>query len=334
MNVALVHRRFTTQGGTERFLVGLARYLLDEGHMVHVYCNRVDTPEPRIHFHHLPMLRPAKVLSLWRSAGGVALADHDVVLGLGRHTPHDVYRAGGGAHAAYLEACRPNWRWNPAARLEVRLDRAAVRSAKAVITPSRRAGEDLVEHYGLPPDRLRVIHNGVDTERFQPRAWRREGRPRLVFLGTGFARKGLAEAVEVATRLGATLDVIGTDVRLESWRRNRPGVHFHGAVEAVEELLPQFDAMLLPTRYEPYGNACLEAMACGVPPVTTSVNGASEVFPDGRLVADDIEGLAESVRHVLDSGQTLRDRCRDRALDLPRDRAYKAVMNVLMDARR
>lgn len=334
MNVALVHRRYTTHGGTERFLVGLARFLLQEGHMVHVYCNRVDSPEPGVHFHHLPMLRPAKVLSLWRSASSVPVEDHDVVLGLGRHLPHDVFRAGGGAHEAFLDACRPHWRWNPAARLEVDLDRRAVLHAKCVVTPSKRAGADLVEHYGLPEERLRVIHNGVDSERFRPGQRTRSDRPRLVFVGTGFVRKGLAAAISVASKVGASLDVIGHDSRLESWRRRHPEVRFHGAVAAVEALLGDFDALVLPSRYEPYGNVCLEAMACGVPPVTTATNGASEVLPDARLVGTTVDELVEAVRFVLDSRRGLRDRCREAALALPRERAYRALVDVLTEARR
>jgi len=332
MNVALVHRRFTTRGGTERFLVGLARYLLDEGHMVHVYCNRSDEPEPRITFHHLPMLRPAKVLSLWRSASRVRLQDHDVVLGLGRHVPHDVFRAGGGAHQAYLDVCRPHWRLNPAARLEVELDRRVALSSRAVITPSRRAGQDLVRCYGLDEAKLRVIHNGVDSKRFRPIP--RSPRRRLVFLGTGFARKGLAVAIQVAEATGCSLTVIGDDARLESWKRRHPAVEFLGPVDDVHQHLPDFDALVLPTRYEPYGNVCLEAMACGVPAVTTPCNGVTEVFPDPRLVADDVEELAEAVEVVLSEGEALREACRAAALALPTDRAYRALEAVLTELKR
>ena len=90
MNIALVHRRFTEHGGTERFLVGWARYLHARGHEVHVYCNesREDLQQETLWtLHHLPMLRwglPMKVLSLYLSSKRARQGGHDCVMGFGR----------------------------------------------------------------------------------------------------------------------------------------------------------------------------------------------------------------------------------------------------------
>jgi len=348
MNIALVHRRFTEHGGTERFLVGLARYLRERGHEIHVYCNEVRpdlADEPGLTFHHLPMIKlgmTAKIASLYYTSNSASRGGHDVVMGFGRTRGHDVFRCGGGAHAAYLEACRPSWRRDLTAWMERAFDREAVMSARMVISPSQHAADDLTRCYGLPPERVRVLHNGVDTDRFRPDPQRRaaarealglgEG-PALAFFGTGFERKGLADAAAVAETLSLPLFAIGHDAGLARWQRRFPSVNFLGGVSDPERWLPAADAVLLPTRYEPYGNACLEAMACGVPAVTTPVNGVSEVFPVDWLTGTTVAELTEATRRALDAGQLLRDQCRMAAENLPRGRAYEGIEETLTQAR-
>ncbi|MCK6523049.1 glycosyltransferase family 4 protein [Myxococcota bacterium] len=346
MNVALVHRRFTEHGGTERFLVGLARFLYSRGHDVHVYCDEVRPDlrdEPGVTFHRIRVMRlgmTAKLLSLWWSSGQAARGGHDLVMGFGRTRGHTLWRAGGGAHAAYLERCRPWWRLDPTAWIELALDRAAALSAARVITPSAFAARALHERYGVALDRVQVVHNGVDTARFRPDPQRRaelraewglgDG-PVLGFLGTGFARKGLVEAAAVAEALALPLVVIGHDSQLSRWRRRLPELRFLGPSSAPERLLPGLDVLLLPTRYEPYGNVCVEAMACGVTPVTTPWNGAAEVFPEPGLVGEGVAGLTAATRRALAGGEALRRACRERALTLPRERAFAEIERQMLE---
>ncbi len=342
MNVALVHRRYTEHGGTERFVVGLARHLLQRGHDVHVYCNEIreDLAQDGPTFHHLPMLRPAKVLSLFRSSTRAQDGGHQVVMGFGRTQGHQVFRCGGGAHLAYLQACKPKWRLNPQAWLETSVDRQAVLGARRVISPSAKAASDLVRCYGADPERIQVLPNGVDSARFRPNDRARMARraelgldPQakiLGFLGTGFERKGLALAAQVAEALQMQLVVMGADHRLARWKQAYPALHFVGPVRAPEDWLPAVDVLLLPTAYEPYGNVCLEAMACGVVPVTTPWNGVSEVFPVAGLTGADAAELTAAVRFALKGGETLRRMCIQAARAMPRERTYAAVEQLLL----
>ena len=345
MNVALVHRRYTEHGGTERFLVGLARYLREQGHMVHVYCNEVRDDlrdEPGVAFHHLPMVKlgqVAKVVSLWWSSIRAARGGHDVVVALGRTRGHALYRAGGGAHAAYLEACRPMWWLGPLNWIERWIDRSTVRSARRVLSPSGAAASDLARCYDVDRERIAVVHNGVDSARFRPDPARRaelraelgvDG-PLLAFVGTGFERKGLAEAIEVARTLELPIFVVGRDRHLERWRRRYPEVRFLGPQAEPQRFLVAADVMLLPTRYEPYGNVCLEAMACGVVPVTTPWNGVSEVFPLPGLTGATLDELVAATRLALEGGDDLKRRCREAAEGLPREAAYAGLEALLVE---
>jgi UDP-glucose:(heptosyl)LPS alpha-1,3-glucosyltransferase len=308
VRVALVHRRFTTHGGTERWLVGFARWLVAHGHAPTVLCAEVRDDllaEPGVRFVRLPTWRPARMASLWWSARrALETRSWDAVMGFGRTPGHDLFRAGGGSHAEALRRLRPWGRLvRPADLLERALDRHAVRGARVVIANSRLGAEGLVRDYGAP--RVEVVYNGVDRALFRPdpsvrRAVRQAlgvawDAPVALFLGTGFRRKGLDRAI-AAVPPHVQLWVAGGD---RPWRVP-PHVRHVGAVRAPERLLQAADVLVLPTRYDPFANACLEALACGIPFVTTSANGAAEIAPHGWMVADDLAGWRAGLATALE----------------------------------
>ncbi len=338
MKVALVHRRFTTHGGTERYLVGFARWLVREGHDVRVLCNEVRpdlAEEPGVRFVHLPMLRPAKLLSLWASAAAALRRDrHDAVMGFGRTPGHQLFRAGGGSHVAALRRLHPTRRWlSPEDWVEMAMDRAAVRSARVCIANSELGARGLREDYGAA--RVEVVYNGVDLARFRPdpavrsavRAELGADGPVAVFLGTGFYRKGLDTAI-AALPQGWTLWVAGKD---RPWKAP-PCVRFLGPWRDPERLLQAGDVMVLPTRYDPFANACLEALASGIPTLTTPDNGAAEVLPRPWMVAADAAGFRDGLLRAEAEGAALRDACRATAERFTTDASYTRAFALLREA--
>jgi UDP-glucose:(heptosyl)LPS alpha-1,3-glucosyltransferase len=141
-----------------------------------------------------------------------------------------------------------------------------------------------------------VIYNGVDLARYHPdnRArYRAQARAEVaapadawlaLFAGSGFERKGLMTAVEALARLGDTrarLLVLGKgDVRPYQAMAERLGVAARvtwlGPRPDIERWYAAADALVLPTRYEPFGNVHLEALASGLPVVTTTQAGGAE----------------------------------------------------------
>jgi UDP-glucose:(heptosyl)LPS alpha-1,3-glucosyltransferase len=121
----------------------------------------------------------------------------------------------------------------------------------------------------------------------------------VLFAGSGWERKGLRFAIEAINRVqGATLLVAGRGKRrrLPASERTR----FLESVENMGELMEAADLFMLPTIYDPFSNASLEAMAAGLPVITTSANGFSEIMRpalDGEIVArpDDVPGIAEAI---------------------------------------
>lgn len=332
MRVALVQRVVAELGGTERFALGFARWLAREGCSVHLWCERAEGLPAEV------ALRPLRVRGRGRigrllgwawATRAVPREDYDVVIGLGRAPGADLYRAGGGCHRAWIEARG----WSLADAVELAVDRRVVLGARRVVANSAMAGAELLRWYGLPPDRLAVVHNGVDLGRFQPLLGQGASRE-VVFLGSGYARKGLDTALRVLARIpGISLAVAGAERRPDRFVRlaARLGVstrgRWLGAVANPERLLAGAAAALLPTRYDPFANATLEALACGIPAITSGRDGASEVLPEPWMAVsdpEDVTGFAEALERALHM-PGLRAVSRDAAARWPAENAFAAL---------
>jgi UDP-glucose:(heptosyl)LPS alpha-1,3-glucosyltransferase len=209
-------------------------------------------------------------------------------------------------------------------------DKQALTQAKIVVANSKLCAKDIqTEH---PSVRVEVVYNGVDVARFRPDPQQREKirqelnaqGPVAVFLGTGFHRKGLDIAIAALPPSWA-LWVVGEG-------RPLPGpasVRYLGPAKEPERFLQAADAMILPTRYDPFANACLEAMACGVPVLTTPTNGASEVLPESWMICSTPEEFKEGLLRV---NANLGLRCRQIAEGFRREDSFARLLALLVEA--
>jgi UDP-glucose:(heptosyl)LPS alpha-1,3-glucosyltransferase len=174
---------------------------------------------------------------------------------------------------------------------------------RAVICNSRMVKQEIRSRFGLDEAKLPVIYNGVDLGHFHPGlrdAHRASARAELgipqeamtyAFVGSGFERKGvfrLLHAFARAAAIEAHLIVVGEDraeARAKALARDL-GVggrtHFLGGRGDVRPWYGAADAFVLPTLYDPFPNAALEAMACGLPVVVTVQCGAAELVSEGE----------------------------------------------------
>src|SRR4030043_243083 len=188
-------------------------------------------------------------------------------------------------------------------------------------TISEMVYRDMSDYYGIPANRIAVIYNGVDIERFHPRNKKyREGiRSQyglgsedllLLFVSHNFRLKGLrylirALALIKRKRENVKLLVIGRD-RAEPYRRAakklgcEENVLFTGGVRDLERYYASADILVHPTFYDPCSLVVLEALASGLPVVTSRPNGASELLDDGRdgILLDDPADAAEFLARV------------------------------------
>lgn len=327
MRVALVHMRHAATGGTERYLNQLAFYLAERGDDVAIVCrSHGDLPHPRARFE---VLRPLALGASMRMTSfaraverHVQTSSYDVVYGLGKTWTHDAVRLGGGCHATYLELTRTRVRPKDRLALEIEQRALAPGAFRRVVVNSKMVLEDVARRHGVEKDRIRLVYNGVDLDRFHPTRRESAGAalrkelslsPREIvclFLGSGYERKGLDLTIaafrEIASKEPrARLLVAGRDS--DSARHERAAVDA-GLADKVRFLGPRPDAevcfaaadlYVLPTRYDPFANTTLEALASGVPAITSRQNGAFELLEEGAsgsvLPALDASGLARAV---------------------------------------
>jgi UDP-glucose:(heptosyl)LPS alpha-1,3-glucosyltransferase len=314
VRVALVIERFEPRGGVEQAAWRVAHGLADAGDEVHVIARAARATDAALRVHRVAVAdlwQPWRVLAFSRAAARAApRGAFDVVHSFSRTRHQDLFRAGGGSHADYLERSHRGLalaarRISPRHRVLLGLEQAVFADASQHLQcNSRMVRNALARRYAIAPERLSVVYNGVDLERFHPA--RREGdgarlraelggaaQPVWLFAGSGFARKGLETALDALarTRDGA-LWVAGADDPAP-WRARaeRLGVasrvRWLGARGDMEALLAAADALLLPTRYDAFANVCLEAAAAGLPVITSASNGAAEILEEGGLVLED-----------------------------------------------
>ncbi|MBS9533985.1 glycosyltransferase family 4 protein [Mycobacterium sp. M1] len=192
-----------------------------------------------------------------------------------------------------------------------------VQESDSLITCSASMTDEITELFGPELVDNTVIRNGIDVTRW-PFAERtqRTGAPELLYVGRLEYEKGVQEAIAALPRIrqdypGTTLTIAGDGTQLE-WlteiaRKHRvlKATRFVGRVDHAEllDLLHSADAAVLPSHYEPFGLAALEAAAAGTPLVTSNVGGLGEAVIHGETglccPPRDVPALAETVCTVL-----------------------------------
>ncbi|MFI1920707.1 MULTISPECIES: glycogen synthase [unclassified Streptomyces] len=209
-------------------------------------------------------------------------------------------------------------------------ERTAVEAADAVIAVSKAMREDILACYPtLAPDRVHVVHNGIDTALYRPDhgtdALTRIGldpdRPFVLFVGRITRQKGVPHLLRAVRDIDPAAQVVlcagapDTPEIDQEFRdlfaglsRARDGVHWIPKMlprPEVIQLLTHAAVFVCPSVYEPLGIVNLEAMACGTPVVASRVGGIPEVVEDGVTgtlveVDDEFEaGLARALDAVL-----------------------------------
>ena len=339
--IALVRGSWNAAGGAERFVQRIAAALSERGVELTLIARQWpqgDTGLPAavrcIELATFHIGRRARDQGFARAVRAtVARERFDLVQSHERIPGLPLYRAGDGVHRQWLAIRRRQhgfWRnlgdqFSLQHRAILRAEREMFGhpALQCVVCNSEMVRDEIARMYGVPADKLTVIRNGIDLQRFRPptETERRAARARFgwpddkavfLFVGSGFERKGVAGALRAFAQGGlqgkALLVVVGHDKRRSRYEQLAHTLGIAGAVRFTgpqQDVLPYYqaaDAFVLPTLYDQQSNAVLEAMACGLPAITTTGCGVAELLTaeSGHVVdAFDEAALAAAMTDLL-----------------------------------
>ncbi len=217
--------------------------------------------------------------------------------------------------------------WNPFHQLILFMEKRLFEKGvcRKIVAISEMVKKDIQNHYQVPDDKIEVVYNGVSLTRFHPENKKRyrssvreklnipENEVVILFVGSGFERKGLKFLLQALGFLSSDnwrLLLMGKG----NWSRylpfasseNQKKIHCQEPVDDLEKYYAAADIFVLPSIYEPFGNANLEALASGLPVVTSRNSGAAEILDHGEngMVVNnpsDPKEIAEKINSLFDS---------------------------------
>ncbi|MBK8971941.1 MAG: glycosyltransferase family 4 protein [Hahellaceae bacterium] len=337
VRLALIREQFRPDGGAERLITRLAEGLQRQGHFEPHLITRSWQGQP-CRFP-VVTLSPERSASRKKRQHDFAVAvlrhlshaDYDLVQSHEKIPGVSIYRAGDGLHAAWLEAraslLSPLHRWwqqkDPFHRQRLDLERATLEhpALKAIVCPSRQVQHQIEQHYPAQAEKTVLIYNGIDTLTFCPIS-----QDEKCVCGSRPAYEPTPLSCSFPAAAGSARGLIlrskqwgcrGLQVTASSscWGRTS-SVHAMPARSMIRALpirsilqgllqIPLHwnqlaDAFILPSVYEPFSNAALEAMACGLPVILSNCCGAAELIDDGVqgfcCPAGDAQAFATALR--------------------------------------
>lgn len=342
MKVALICKKYSLkEGGLERYTFFLSRELIRAGHEVHIFANTWQE-EPGAIIHRVPVVSlssPAKNLSFaFFTNRALSKMKFDIIHSMERIFYQDIFRVSDGINPVQMQQKYPH----PVVRFIKKIGprRLALsylehkifmdKGCKVVMTNSELVKRNIIEHYMMDPEKIVVIYNGVDTSRFNPKVtekYRKSLRDKysirkdeivLVFVSNNFKLKRLdlvLEAMVLLKNNRIRLFVIGADNHRTYLRwaiNNSLGdqVLFFGPKRNIEKYYAASDIFVLPTLYDAFANVCLEAMACGLPVITSDSNGAADLIRDNEngfiLKTQKADELAARIKALEDESDRVR----------------------------
>ncbi|MDD5259383.1 MAG: glycosyltransferase family 4 protein [bacterium] len=329
MNIVFVTRSYTKKGGISRCVAELAEKF-SQGHHVHIFANRWDEVlvKDNISFYKIKVISWPfflKVLSfVWFGSRKLKTGSFGLVIGpLGDVASADILVAHS-CHRAWIEIKKKDpverlkyW-LNPLHHIVLFLEKSSLKKGKykKIISISRLTKNDLIKYYQLPEEDITVIYNGVNTAEFTP-GNKNKYRPGmrqelgfadtdilLLFAANEFKRKGLSTLLEAVA-----LPMQNAPVKLLIVGGDNPGrytgliqklkiteqTYFYGPRRDMNRFYAASDVFVLPTKLEPFGLVITEAMASGLPVITSRLAGAAELISDGEtgLLLKDPENPGE-----------------------------------------
>ena len=316
LKIALIRKRYLPdKGGAEKTAARFVENFTARGHQISVFAEMFSATETdnlkwiKVPKNNMPTL--CRTASFHRQAQKILKKDNlrdsfDIVYSMCRTYPVDIFRVTEQLHAKWLPIGYSSWaKFNPRHSGILRLERKSLteKRTKMIVANSHLIKRQLTEEFNYPAEKIQVIYNGMNHDKFYPAsvAEKIEARKKInidqhrnicLFCAGNFKIKGLAEAIEVVASLKENLRnntlllVVGGDkstpfIKLAEEYGIAKNIIFTGTQKNMRDYYIAADILLYPSLYETFSNVCLEAMGCGLPVITTQQIGAYELINEG-----------------------------------------------------
>lgn len=302
LTIGFLRRGYSSTGGVEAYLKGLAEGLRGEGHRV-VLLGTSEWPESEWPGGEILRCKGATLseysaeVSRQKATSGVRF---DLILSVEKVPGCDLYRTDEGLHKAWLAQrsryispwARMFQRISPKHREKLRLEKQLFtpETTRRVISLSHKISGEIRDLYGYPKNQIALIRNGVPTRSASTPEERVDARKELgippdekvvLFVGTGWERKGLRFAINAVESLNDQKVKLLVAGKGATKRYASPSVRFLGGVREMTMVYDAADLFLFPTLFDPFPLATLEALSAGLPVITSAANGVSEIMTPG-----------------------------------------------------
>ena len=228
----------------------------------------------------------------------------------------DIYRAGDGVHKVFLEVEKKS-KLNPLHFVYLFIEKRMFNNAKKIIANSKMVKQQIIDTYHINPSKIEVIYNGIplkplsDTTKLK-KEFNIKDEKILLYVGSGFQRKGVKELLEIASKLkNYKLIVVGKEKKIEKYKKLaqelKVNAIFTGPRSDVDKFYSLADIFIFPTHYEPFSNVILEAMSFKCAVLTTLQNGASEILDKKFVMNNPKDYKIDLIQKCIDDDNFLNE---------------------------
>ena len=318
--ICLIREKSSKFGGAEVYLSRLAKALKVEG-IKYQIVNSI-----------FPSFLPSWLRIILFNFQVCLTKKNKLYFSLERIVCPDVYRAGDGVHKVFLNIENKS-KLNPLHPIYLFLEKRCFNNAKFIIANSNMIKDEIIDTYGIRPNKIDVVYNGVESKTINHESSFKKlskefdidkNSSILLYVGSGFKRKGVEEFLEIIAKLknqSIKAFIIGKEKNLEYYQQLSKDlkidktVIFTGPRADVDDFYTISDIFLFPTRYEPFSNVVLEAMSFENAVFTTRQNGAHEILTDEYIMTSSKDfSVAKKIDDLLEDAKELSDIKRENKL--------------------
>ena len=365
MKILFIKKHYNPYGGAELYLQKLAHHFSNTGKQIALLTSHWhEKTNFKVYTINLPPFLYSDLFFALKVKKIISQFNDYVIFSFDRTLSQHIYRASDGCHKKWLENRKKFLEsfvksklleFNPKHFIISWLEKKCLENSKIIITNSQMVKKEFQEIYGEKiSQKCKVVYNGVDLKKFFPISQEEKihlkknlnlptETPLILFVGSGYFRKGLIFLLYALSLIkDVFLIIIGKEKNLNFFKNLIKKLNLEkrviliGKCKEPIKFYQSADIFVLPTIYDPFSNACLEALACGLPVITTNANGCAEIIKDAKNgfvlhLPLNMEELAYKIEFTLNNLKKMKNYAIQTAKTFPIEKSVEQIIKIIQD---